>query len=264
MKRALPVEGQKFGRFTVLEVRSQSKHGAYYHLCLCECGVKKLVSSSNLELGKTKSCGCLAKELTGNRARSHGMSKTPEYQTWSRMWSRCTNPIVDRYPQYGGRGIKVCEEWSSFEVFYADMGRKHTTRHSIGRIDNDKGYCKDNCRWETTAQQSVNTTRNVFIDVQGKRQTVSQWADEKGICQSKLRHRIKNGISGNALFSQKSLVAIPIEVDGVTKLTTEWMRDASIPISSFYLHIRKGMTKEDIIRKYLNKKSEAGIAKATP
>lgn len=253
MGREIPREGQIFGNLTIIKPRAENRKYAYYHLCRCVCGTEKMILSSNVELGKTKSCGCAARKATGERARTHGMSKTSEYQTWNRMWSRCTNPVVDRYPQYGGRGISVCKDWESFENFYRDMGDRPSPRHSIGRKDNDGNYCKDNCRWETPDQQSSNTSRSVFIEHLGERLTISQWAKKLGMSQYLIRSRLSLGWSGADSLRNENLHEKPITVDGVSMLTTEWIKHLSIPVSSFYVLIRRGISREDVIRKYLDK-----------
>lgn len=248
--------GDVFDRLTVIMPRAEIKNASYLHLCRCECGTEKLIGSSNLSLGKTKSCGCLAREVTSSRVRTHGMSKGPEYQVWNRMWSRCTNPLVDRYPRYGGRGITVCQEWESFEIFYNDMGARPSEGHSIGRIDNDGNYCKENCRWETAAEQSSNTSRSVFLEHNGCRLTIAQWALNLGIPADVIRQRVYAGMSPERALERESLVKKAIEVDGVVMLTTEWMKHLAIPISTFYKLKRDGISPEEIVRRYL-KRGEA-------
>lgn len=247
--------GDSFGRLTVLVASSGIKNRAHMALFRCDCGAEKEIAKSNVFLGKSKSCGCLSKEVTGDRARTHGMSKTKEYQTWSRMWSRCINPIVDRYPRYGGRGIKVCDRWKKFELFYEDMGPIPSPSHSIGRIDNDGNYEPSNCRWETPEQQCSNTSVTRIVEWKSEKKTIRQWSIETGITYSRLAQRLAAGLPAEKVFddSPDSLALRKITVDGVTKLTTEWMRDANIPISSFYYWQRKGLSKEDIVEKYLAK-----------
>lgn len=240
-----------FGRLTVTSVKSGYRHKTWYHTVKCECGIILEVAHSNLVLGKSKSCGCLSREMTGKRATTHGMSKSPEYMTWNRMWSRCTNPVVERYPLYGGRGITVCKEWEKFEAFYADMGPKPSDKHSLGRIDNNGNYCKENCRWETAEEQHSNTSTNLFIEHEGLRLTATQWARRIGVSADTIRQRHYAGMPAERILKNKNLSKRAITVDGETKLTVEWMRYAEIPISSFYLCQRKGMSKEDIVRKYL-------------
>ncbi|MEO8641870.1 hypothetical protein [Pseudomonas sp.] len=249
LKRETKV-GDIFHRLTVLAVRAEFKGGCYRHLCRCECGNEKMIGASNLELGKSKSCGCLSRETTSKRATTHGMSKRDEYQVWNRMWNRCTNPKIERYPQYGGRGISVCDEWKSFESFYADMGDKPSPSHSIGRIDNNGNYCKANCRWETAKEQGANTSRSIFIEIDGVRLSVPEWADKLGMNQDVIRQRVHAGVSPGKLLAKENLKEKVITVDGVSKLTTEWMKCLAIPISSFYYLSRKGLSREDIVRKY--------------
>lgn len=86
----------------------------------------------------------------------HGMYGTPEYRAWYHMKGRCRNKNNNRYNSHGGRGIDYCEEWSNFENFYKDMGDRPSLKHSLDRIDNNKGYNKENCRWATQSQQSIN------------------------------------------------------------------------------------------------------------
>lgn len=247
-----PKVGDIFTRLTVVKVDYMHKEGHYYHLCLCSCGKEKIIAQSNLLKGKSKSCGCISIENARNRA-THGMSKTDIYQTWNRMWSRCTNPIVDRYKNYGGRGITVCDEWKNFENFFADMGDKPTRKHSLGRIDNNKNYCKENCRWETPIEQANNTSTNRFIEIDGERKTISQWARQYGLDAPLIWQRYERGVRPPELFSTENFNEKYIIHNGVRKLTTQWMKDSKIPISSFYLMKRKGLTDQQIIQKYTDK-----------
>lgn len=247
--------GQRFSRLLVLKDKTSIKHSAYMCLCVCDCGVTKEYSRSNVRLGKSKSCGCLAREKTSEVSRTHGMSKAAVYGVWNRMWSRCTNPTVDRFHRYGGRGIMVCERWAKFENFLADMGDLPSPEHSIGRIDNDGNYEPSNCRWETKAEQQNNTSRSVFIEWIGERKTVTEWAKVLGIPYSTLSQRISAGmpIEKAMCSNPDGLVKKYIEVDGVSKTTTQWMADLSIPISSFYHFKRKGLTDVEVIRRYTAK-----------
>jgi hypothetical protein len=188
--------------------------------------------------------------------KTHGKSKTTEYATWCRMWSRCTNPIVDRYPLYGGRGIKVCERWQKFENFYEDMGDKPSPKHSIGRIDNDGNYEPSNCRWESRGEQANNTSTNIFIEWNGQKKTYSQWATETGIAYATIVQRHRAGMPPEKILdaSEDGLQKKTIVVNGKKLMTTAWMKEAGIPISSFYHFARQGLTPEQIVLKYLAKK----------
>lgn len=120
------------------------------------------------------------------------MEGTPTYHVWVGMRQRCANPADRSYPAYGGRGITVAAEWDQFERFYADMGEKPPGM-SLGRIDNDQGYSKENCRWETPLQQGNNKRSSRVITHNGRSQTVAQWAREFGMSRQTLRYRIESG-----------------------------------------------------------------------
>lgn len=244
--------GDVFGRLKIIELNKLKKSGHFYHLCICDCGNEKMVMNGNLKKGKTKSCGCLNKEKLSLRAK-HNMHGTKEYAAWNNMWTRCTNPKSDRYQNYGGRGICVCKEWENFQNFIADMGLKPSADHSIGRINNDGNYCKENCRWETTDQQKINTSKSVLIEFNGLKKIASQWALEFGMSEFQIRQRYARGIKPPELFCKENFNEVPIEFNGIKKLTTEWMKFAKIPISSFYLCKRKGLSNQEIIKKYLIK-----------
>lgn len=156
--------GQSFSRWTVIEAAEPSRHQKLRWLCKCECGTTRPVLATHLKQGRTKSCGChnseVAAERSRQRNRKHGHTKrgsvSPEYSSWASMRARCKYPCVNDYQLYGGRGITVCERWESFEAFLEDMGPKPTPKHTIDRIDGDKGYSPDNCRWATPKEQRQN------------------------------------------------------------------------------------------------------------
>jgi hypothetical protein len=153
---------QKFGRLTVIE-RAGSAGNQSTWKCLCECGNEKIVRSSSLRCGDTKSCGCLHKDTARifvvARNKTHGGCGTTEYNTWSAMRQRCYNKNNPFYHCYGGRGITVCERWlNSFENFLSDLGKKPSSKHSLDRINVFDAYSPDNCKWSTPSEQ-VNNRR---------------------------------------------------------------------------------------------------------
>src|SRR5688500_16157023 len=112
----------------------------------------------------------------------HGLRNCSEYRAWASMKQRCLNPKVVAYPQYGQRGIKVCDRWlTSFPNFYADMGPRPSPSHSLDRIDNDGDYTPDNCRWATRVEQGRNQRTNVLFTHNGKTQCLTAWSEEIGI-----------------------------------------------------------------------------------
>lgn len=144
------IGGQRFGRLTALQPTGTKRHGQHVWICRCDCGGYKSVPIGSLQAAAgTKSCGCDLYD--GARNIKHGMSDTPIYNRWRSMLRRCYEPTNKAYKYYGGRGITVCERWHEFKNFYADMGLPPTPKHQVDRIDSDKGYCPENCRWLTGA-----------------------------------------------------------------------------------------------------------------
>jgi len=135
-------------------LRADKKH-AYYQF-KCRCGKLFTNTHNNVARGNTKSCGC--GKLVNIKNSTHGMSTSKIYNVWRGMISRCTRPSHISYKNYGGRGIKVCEQWMQFENFINDMGCP-IAKYDIDRIDNEKGYEPTNCRWATRAENTQNTRR---------------------------------------------------------------------------------------------------------
>lgn len=123
----------------------------------------------------------------------HGMSHTKVHNAWTAMLGRCLNPNNSRWGAYGGRGISVCNRWKTFENFYLDMGDPPSPRHQIDRINNDGNYEPGNCRWATVKMNCNNHRRNVVIEYQGQRKTLTQWAEFLGIKVGTLWQRLRNG-----------------------------------------------------------------------
>lgn len=194
--RKLDLTNQRFGRLTVIAFSHVSKKNRMW-LCRCDCGSVKHVPTDDLRSKKTVSCGCYSRERLGNASRTHGHSVgrlTAEYVAWRAMKQRCYTPSHPRYKSYGGRGIKVCEQWrNSFETFLADMGPKPGWAHSLGRKDNNADYSQSNCRWETRTQQDNNKTNNVIWEYEGVKKTMAQWAESIGISHSALSKRRDRG-----------------------------------------------------------------------
>ena len=175
--KKIDLTGRTFGRLTVIsEAQAKSQKVRWY--CSCACGQTSTVLACNLTSGKTSSCGCMSK--TGLAlARKHGMHGTPEYSVWRGMKNRCLNPLEPAFPSYGGRGIKVCERWLSFESFRADMGERPECG-TIERIDVNGDYCPENCKWVTLAEQQANRRNTVRVQINGKTQPLKYWCKELG------------------------------------------------------------------------------------
>jgi hypothetical protein len=188
--------GKRFGRLLVVQRFESDKDNKARWMCLCDCGQEKVALGANL--GKhTNSCGCLHKERarTGSIRRTHGLRYTPEYGIWASMRRRCTDPNVKSYSEYGGRGIKVCERWHSFENFISDMGQRPSPKHSIERRDNNGNYDPSNCKWATKVEQLYNKRNTILINYKGSKITVQEARKIAGISAKTIRRRLRDGWS---------------------------------------------------------------------
>lgn len=151
--------GLRFGRLVVVGFIGKNINRNATYQCRCDCGATRTLLATYLLTGHTKSCGCLKIDMLRAKMLVHGHSTktrtSPEYYSWANMIQRCENPNNNRYKDYGGRGIKVCERWKSFKHFLQDMGPR-PVRHTLDRKDNAVGYNPDNCKWSTTRDQNLN------------------------------------------------------------------------------------------------------------
>lgn len=189
MPKIIDLTGQRFGLLTVVE-RDRLPSGVAAWKCKCDCGGERLVRGGHLTEGAIKSCGCV--KSVGNT--SHGEYRSPEWVCWMNMVQRCTNPNNPAYDRYGGTGIEVCERWMKFENFLADMG-KRPNGMSIDRRDNNKGYELSNCRWATDTTQARNRKVTVELELNGRKQSLMEWADELGMKASVIHTRLWRGWS---------------------------------------------------------------------
>ena len=191
MGKRIDIAGQRFGRLVVISKApsSQGRSPVTQWNCICDCGEAKVVGTMNLVRGRTKSCGCMQKEIVSANSTTHGLRNSGAYNSWHAMWGRCKRMSNASFPNYGGRGITICDRWKSFANFYADMGDRPNGM-TLDRFPNaDGNYEPGNCRWATKEEQDTNKRTNVRVTWQGKTQTYSQWAKELGQDASVLRQR---------------------------------------------------------------------------
>lgn len=192
--RRLNLVGERFTRLTVLSYTGGSKWE-----CACDCGTIVSVTTGNLRNGHTQSCSCLNKERNSADKTKHGKAgpetRTKEYSIWCSIKSRCLNQKNRAFHNYGGRGIEICKDWTeSFDVFLSDMGARPEGM-SIDRIDNSKGYSKENCRWATDKQQARNCRSNVVATVKYATACLSELSEMFGANKRLTYDRIYRGWS---------------------------------------------------------------------
>lgn len=190
--------GSKFGRWTITGPCPPVEYRGRPHpmwMCECDCGTVAAVAQGSLQRGLSKSCGCLRRELSKTHGLIHGKSTTAEYGIWSAMKARCSNPNVKTYARYGGRGIRVCDHWQTFEHFYQDMGDRPSARHTLERRDNNGHYEPANCVWDTRRRQANNRITNHRIEFRGQTLTLVEWSRVLGIARSTIEARLRRGWS---------------------------------------------------------------------
>lgn len=196
MSKLKDLTGQKFGYLLVLE-RVKNRNNRVWWKCLCDCGNLKEVASSRLVNGNTISCGCQQFVNFKKSRITHNLSNTKLYKVWHHMKERCYLKTDKRYKNYGGRGIKICDEWKNdFINFYNwAINNGYQENLTIDRINVNGNYTPLNCRWVTWKEQANNTTRNHYIEYNGEKHTISEWADLLNISSKTLQIRLKRGWS---------------------------------------------------------------------
>lgn len=202
--------GQRFGFLTALRISDQPREARRGVKTLwdfrCDCGA--IVTRLKPRSTWVASCGC-----RGGRpapSRKHGLTKSKTWNAWRSMRKRCNDPDDASYARYGGRGISICSDWSSFEHFLADMGEAPMGR-SLDRIDNDGNYEPGNCRWATITQQNRNTSTNRRLTHNGETRTVTEWAVRLGMTKATLFHRLDQGWSAERALTE------PVHPNGRTR-----------------------------------------------
>ena len=198
MSKLIDLTGERFGKLTVVNLHHSN--GVAYWLCKCDCGNESVVKGTSLRYGSTKSCGCGSLEQAklnrlAHTQSGHLMSRTPIYCTWKNMKRRCYSERNKRYANYGGRGIRVCDEWKNdFFAFYEwAIKNGYDDSLTIDRIDVDGDYSPSNCRWATRKEQANNTTRNHYIAYRGETHTAKQWSEKLGVPYQTLLYRTNKG-----------------------------------------------------------------------
>ena len=187
----IDLTGKVFGRFTVISKVSRGNGmSKTYWKCSCTCGNERIVWQYNLTGGTSTNCGCIRIERNKARAR-HNKTGSGTYICWKNMVKRCKDTS---HKNYGGRGITVCQRWLDFCNFLADMGERTSPKHTIERVNNNKGYSRENCIWAIRKVQANNKRNNHNLTYLGETKSMAVWAEELGINYSTLRSRIAKGL----------------------------------------------------------------------
>lgn len=201
MAKAHDITGQRFGRLVAMRIEPTSSIRTHWH-CECDCGRTHIASTQHLRRGAILSCGCLKREKTSARSRKHGatLGRRPSrlYTIWQSMRQRCLGPNCENYPRYGGRGIRICPEWSDFSSFMQwAFANGYSDILTIDRIDNDGNYEPANCRWATRKQQNQNYSRNRRVTYRGETACLSEHVARTNLKYHTVKRRLLRGWSIN-------------------------------------------------------------------
>lgn len=179
--------GQTFFRITVIAYAGNN-NGRHFWSCQCKCG--RVVTTTGQRVKKGGGCRHCGYERVRRARTIHGGNGTDIYAIWQGIVARCTKTRCGAYPQYGGRGIRICKRWLRFENFRDDIGPRPSKEHTIERKDNDGPYAPWNCVWDTRKAQARNTRRNHLLTFRGETRCIAEWADVVGIPQDNISERI--------------------------------------------------------------------------
>lgn len=212
--RSASLEGQVFGRLTVIK-RAGSLRGVSCWLCKCSCGRERIVTRAHLKQGGTKSCGCYKREKLiengqrsgiGERSRKHGDFGTKLYSIWAGVKRRCQNPNTKHYSDYGGRGIRLCDDWQDYINFKKwALASGYADGMSIERIDVNSGYCPENCKWIPRRDQALNRRSSIRLEYGNRSFTVKEAAEALGMKERTVMGRVERGWTAEQIFETKLL-----------------------------------------------------------
>ena len=194
----IDMTGKKYGMLTVIERTGTANDKQALWKCKCDCGNFHTSKGRDLRNGKVKSCGCMSHKWTNRRKTIHGKSDTRLYSVWLSMKNRCYRENIKGYENYGGRGIRVCDEWLQFKPFmewaYANGYDENAPRGqcTLDRIDVNGNYEPSNCRWVSVSVQANNRRNNRLIEFDGQIRTSKQWSEITGISRANIENRIDN------------------------------------------------------------------------
>lgn len=262
MGKGCDLVGQRFGKLTVVEYlyskgnRNTPDRPGRMWRCVCDCGGEKITSSYKLRSGVVTSCGCQMRESArkaGQANKTHGMSKTRLYKCYQAMKKRCKYE-----PNWAGKGIKVCEEWQTFEPFMEwALANGYDDSLTLDRIDVWGDYEPSNCRWADYFTQMNNTTQNVRITINGVTKTASEWSRECGVPAATIRKRVEHGFVGEEIIQplgtiyrgdhncRKSYLH-ELTINGETHSISEWARLKGVGVATLLQRVDAGYQGDDL------------------
>jgi hypothetical protein len=243
--------GSTFNRWTYLGQDHRMKNKGKVALFRCECGTERFVNALSVVRGLSKSCGCQRVDSARQQRQKHGRSQDGSgsaYLTWSNMIRRCSKPYATGYEHYGGRGIRVCERWKSFENFLADMGERPDGMTLDRYPDTNGNYEPGNCRWSTKTEQAYNKRGTLMVEHAGRRATLAELSEVTGVDPETLRRRLTDGMPTEKIVFNGSLARNRvIEYNGESMLMVEWERKLGLSRGVIEARLRRGKSVEEAL-----------------
>jgi len=231
--------GETYGRLLIEAVGQIHGTYRYYAICKCSCGSKlKKIRIDGLISGQVVSCGCFHKEKTT----IHGMTSSTHYDRWRGMMDRCYNKDCKSYNDYGGRGIKVFEEWHNVCSFISDLPKGYSSGLEIDRIDNNGNYEPENIRWSTKRDNCKNRRSTRIIELNGEKKCLSDWAKSLNINITTLSERLEKWSLKDALTLPKG-TRLHNRWDGHAKAKQKPKRELKLYKYKNQLHTMKELSK---------------------
>lgn len=266
MGKLIDLKGKKIGRLTVICRNGSNKKGHPLWLCRCDCGNEKNIIGESLRNNKTKSCGCLRDEkIKKGLTNKHNMSNTRLYRIWNAMKRRCLTKTNDTFEHYGGRGIKICNEWiEDYMNFYNwAINSGYSDELTIDRIEVNGNYEPSNCRWITIQEQQNNKRNNTYIKNYERIQTLKQWSQELNIPYGTLLKRRKLGWDKQDILKPQKRAVKHSNINGVSWEDYKQRWRARITIKGKTIHLgRYKEEKNAIIARLKAEKEYFGIENA--
>ena len=233
--------GQRFGKYVVIALSEPYKGRKDTWLCKCDCGNERIVYGFGLRNGRSTNCGCVRTK--------HGMSQSKLYRVYYLMCQRCHATYNKRYFDYGGRGIKVCEEWRNSFIVFSEwaLQKGYQEGLTIDRINNNGNYCPENCRWVDRKTQQNNRRDNHLIEYRSETHTIAEWGDILNISPSLICDRLRRGWDVSRVFDP---IKKPknLTINGITKTQSEWANENGIKLQTLIRRIENGWGEEELLK----------------
>ena len=234
--------GDVFGNLTIIaDAKPYRLNNAKRFVVECVCGRFTEIFQAHLRLGQT-SCGCTSRERKSRALVTHGLSRTWIYRIWQGIVDRCYRPANPQYSFYGGRGIRVADEWrEDVAAFASYMGDRPSAHHSVDRIDNDGNYAPGNVRWATPTEQNRNKSDSWYLTVNGFTKPLMEWCEERKISHYLVRSRVSAGWQHERALEppkpRKDFAGEYVRIDDEIRTAGQWCHHFGVSLKAAHARV---------------------------